>query len=353
MFLRPASELTAAPVEWLWPGYLALGSLAILDGDPGLGKSLLTLDLAARLSTGRAWPDGSASNGPAPTALLCDEDPEDLVIARLKSLGAHTPRTLLWPRLIEPGLPRFPAETDRLDRELTESHAKLVIIDPIVAFLDRSINMNSDASVRRALTPLARLAEKHRAAFLMVRHLNKANGPHALYRGNGSIAFVASCRLALLVGHDPHMEEHLVLAQQKNNIIGPQTSLTYDLPKDGPRIHWHGACPWLADDLTNHRPCPARRRARDFLRLFLERSARPSREIRAAADKAGVTEITLKRAYKDLRVANQRVYDGGIRTDYWLLPGQRVPDDPTAEATDLDEWLRRWREMYPPRSPSE
>src|SRR5436309_9841477 len=105
MLLRPASELTLQPIQWLWPGYLALGSLAILDGDPGQGKSLLTLDLAARLTTGRAWPDGAACPGPAPVILLSNEDADSVIQTRLASAGVHMPRVFPWPRVGEPPLP--------------------------------------------------------------------------------------------------------------------------------------------------------------------------------------------------------------------------------------------------------
>src|SRR5882762_3404919 len=108
MLLQPASQLTPPPIEWLWPGYLAVGSIAILDGDPGLGKSLLTLDLAARLTSGRAWPDGAASTGPAAALLLCAEDIDAVIVARLQALGAELDRVYLWPRHLEPGWPRLP-----------------------------------------------------------------------------------------------------------------------------------------------------------------------------------------------------------------------------------------------------
>lgn len=350
MFLRRACDLDVPAIEWLWPGYLALGSIAILDGDPGLGKSLLTLDLAARLTTGRAWPDGAASPGPAPVALLCDEDPDAVVVPRLEALGADMTRTFLWPRLEEPGLPRLPSEMRRLDHEISESGSKLVIIDPIMAFLDASVLTNTDANVRRALGPLGKLAEKHHCVILMVRHLNKDNGPNALYRGGGSIAFVAACRLAWLVGHDPHMEESLVLAQAKNNFAARQPSLAYHLPADALRVDWQGQSPWNADDLAKYRPSPERRRARDFLRLFLESGPRTAREIYAAAKSNDVAEATLRRAKKDLKIRPVRVYDEGQRKHYWLLPGQHVPDGPATDTPELDDWLKRWRAMYPTRA---
>jgi hypothetical protein len=347
MILRRASEVSVPAMDWLWPGYLAVGSIAMLDGDPGLGKSMITLDLAARLSTGRAWPDGAATPGPASSALLFDEDPESVVLPRLQALGADMTRVFLWPRLAEPGLPRFPSGLSRLERELAESQSRLVIIDPILAFLDANVMMNTDTNVRRALGPLGKLAEKHRCVMLMVRHLNKDSGGNALYRGGGSIAFVAACRLAWIVGHDPHMEETLVLAQVKNNFAPRQPSLAYTLPANALRVDWRGPSRWSADDLADYHPSPERRRARDFLRLFLERGPRMAREVYAAAKENGVSKGTLQRAKKDLQIHMGHVYEGKQRFHYWLLPGQEVPEEPHSDTPELDDWLKRWRELWP------
>jgi AAA domain len=348
MLLRPASEMTDAPVEWLWPGYLAVGSLAILDGDPGTGKSLLTLDLAARLTTARPWPDGAANPTSASVILLGFEDPENVVKARMTALGINMTRAFPWPRDGNPPLPRFPADLPLLEQVLKETSARLVIIDPIVAFLE-SAAANSDVNVRAALHPLALLAEQRHTAILLVRHLNKLNRGVALYRGAGSIGFVAACRLAWLTGHDPRMEERLVLAQAKNNLGPIQPSLTYALPTDAPRIDWQGPAPWLADDLAKRRPTPARRRARDFLRLFLEHGPRPASEIWPAAHEIGLSDATVKRARRDLKIRRQQCYADGKRNDHWLLAGQQMPAGPRSDTPDLDDWLRKWREMYPSR----
>ena len=123
----------------------------------------------------------------------------------------------------------------------------------------------------------------------------------------------------------------------------------YELPTDAPRIDWQGESPWTAEELTRHRLSPERRRARDFLRLLLKEGPRPLRAIRSAAEEAGLSEGTLRRARKDLRVRRQQCYDDGVRNDFWLLPGQQMPDDPHSETPELDDWLRRWREMYPAR----
>jgi hypothetical protein len=352
MLLQPASDLTPHPTDWLWPGYLARGSLAILDGDPGLGKSLVTLDLTARLTTGRAWPDGVANPTPASVILLCDEDVDDVIVTRLTALGADLPRVFPWPRLADPGMPHLPADIGRLDEALSQTGAKLLIIDPIMAFWDRTVDVNTDANARRALRPLAHLAEKHRCAVLLVRHLNKDNGPNALYRGGGSIAFIAACRLAWLVGRDPKMEERCILAQSKNNYAPKQASLAYCLPKDGPRVEWQGSTIWTADELASRRAHPGRRRARDFLRSFLEKGPRVSGEVWAAARANRISRNTLKRAKADLGIRYERICSKGERMDFWLLPGQEVLAG-LSDTPEADELLRRLGEQWAGREPQE
>jgi RecA-family ATPase len=353
MLLRPARDLVSVPIDWLWPGYLAVGSLAILDGDPGLGKSLLTLDLTARLTAGRAWPDGSASSGPASVVLLCEEDSESVVVARLRSMGADLARTFPWPRLdnLAEGLPQLPGEIDRLDQALEETGARLLIIDPIMAFLDRNVDVNTDANARRALRPLANLAEKRRCAILLVRHLNKHEGAQALYRGGGSIAFVAACRLAWLAGRDPKSEDRFILAQAKNNYAPKQPSLAYALPRDAPRVDWQGASEALADDLTaRRRPSPRRQNAKSFLRAFLGAGPRRSHEVWTAAESQGHSVKTMKAAKEELAIRSQLIPGQGASATYWLLPGQEMPAA-VSKTPELDALFRQLEEQWPPRSP--
>src|SRR5258708_7807531 len=138
MPVQSIKQLNPQPTDWLWPGYLAAGCIAILDGDPGQGKSMLTLDLAARLTMARPWPDGAASSGLGSVLLLCAEDSDAIIRDRLTSLDADLARVFVWQRDDELGLPRLPVDHKRLDQALTDTAARLVIIDPIVAFLDRS-----------------------------------------------------------------------------------------------------------------------------------------------------------------------------------------------------------------------
>jgi hypothetical protein len=208
--------------------------------------------------------------------------------------------------------------------------------------------------------PLARLAEKHRCAVLLVRHLNKSGGRRALYRGGGSIGFIGACRSGWLIGRDPQEPGRCVLAPVKNNFAPAQPSLAYSvLAQEGapPTLSWVGPSPWTADQLLaagTPGPTPGpRERACDFLADLLEEGPRTSRDIWASAQQAGVAERTLQRAKQALGVRSVRVWADGQRLSYWLLPGQQLPErvPPQAVPPDLEAWLAPLRERFPPSTP--
>jgi RecA-family ATPase len=362
-YARPVSDLQARSVEWLWLCRLPLRKLVILDGDPGLGKSLIALDLCARLSTGQPFPDCSAGPGVGNAIVLCAEDgDEDTVRPRLQALGADLARVFVMPRThSETAAPiAFPSALDILDKALTETGARLVVIDPIVAFLDASVIDGCDRSVRRALMALALLADKHDCVILLIRHLNKHGDSRSLYRGSGSIAFVAACRSAWLVTPHPVQADRRVLAQVKNNLAPPQPSLAYAVvrPQTGPAtLRWEGPTPFTADQLlAASRPSghtSESDRARDFLAAFLANGPRTSREVWAGAEENNLCERTIARAKQQLKIRSRIVGRGPDRVSYWLLEGQTLPETvaPVDPESDLEPWLKPIREMYPPATP--
>lgn len=180
-FVR-ASDLQLRPVDWLWQQRIPLGALTLLAGEPGLGKSLMSVLLAARLSLGELGEE------PATSLFLTAEDSrEHVVLPRLLAAGADLGR-VLFPPAGEDGfeqLIRLPDEIGYLDALVTEVKAKLVVIDPLVAHLPQRVNSWQDQSVRGALAPLAALAEKRQAAVILVGHLNKAEGTDPLRRLGG------------------------------------------------------------------------------------------------------------------------------------------------------------------------
>jgi hypothetical protein len=363
--VQPASRLVRRPLEWLWQCKLAFGKLAMLDGDPDQGKSLVALDLCARLSRGREMPDGGPGPGPVASLILQEEDDaEDTVLPRLKALGADTDRVFVWGwRDLGEGPPQFPAGAGMLGRVLAQTGARLVVIDPVMAFLDQSVAANSEQAVRRALRALSNLARQFGCVVLLVRHLNKEVSLRAMYRGGGSIGLLAACRSAWLIGRDPEAPQRRVLAQVKNNLAVAQPSLAYEVVTgegDSPAVTWHGPSRWTADELlaaADRRPAaaPQRDRACDFLAEFLKGGPRTVREVWAAAQEQGISEHTLRRARKERSVRSRKVWRGEVQTNYWLLPGQTL-EGIVPHGRELDEWDRKIAElekMYPPASPFE
>ena len=359
MSIQPASNFTPRPVDWLWPGRLALGKLALFDGDPDLGKSFVSLDLCARLSAGRPFPDCTNSCAPESSLVLNAEDnAADTIVPRLLALGADLQRVFLWP-CEDKGLPRLPRALKQLEAALVETHARLVVIDPLMAFLDESVCIGSDQGVRAALQPLMDLAQERHAAILLLRHLNKKVGGPSLYRGGGSIAFSAACRLNWLVGRNPRRRDQYVLAQHKNNLGPPQPSLSYTFtaqPAGLPRLDWLGPSPWSAAQLVARaRPSHSRDRAAAFLREYLKDGPRAVADLWPAARKRRLSKGTLNRAKNDLGVRCHRVAPfTPNQKSYWLLPGQELP--PEAEPGHdplLDKIFKELEEKYPRRVPLE
>jgi hypothetical protein len=254
---------------------------------------------------------------------------------------------------------QLPGGTDLLEAALKKTGARLVLFDPVMAFLDQSVTANSDQGVRRALSPLAHLADRTGAAALMVRHLNKKGGGRALYRGGGSIGLLAACRSGWLIGRDPLRPDYRVLAPIKNNLAGLQSSLGYELraqPSGPPTLGWLGPCPWSADQVliaTESRCSPRLERACRFLADFLHHAPAEAHVIWRAAQKEGVSVGTLKRAKKRLRIQSSRPYEGGVQRTYWRLPNQALPAAPASSAIDpeLARYFTEKEQQFPPACP--
>ena len=184
-------------LEWLWPGRIPLGKLTLMCGDPGLGKSFVTLDMAARVSTGDPWPDTSLLRQPAGGVVLfnAEDDLADTIAPRLDRMGADDKRIVAIEGVAVQSQQRhFSLEIDlpRLEEVLDDNpDARLVVIDPVSAYCG-SVDSHKNADVRGLLAPLANLASRRRVAIVCVTHLSKSGGNKAVYRAMGSLAFAAA-----------------------------------------------------------------------------------------------------------------------------------------------------------------
>jgi AAA domain-containing protein len=339
---RLLSEVEAEQVDWLWRGRIPKGKLTLVDGDPGLGKSALTVDCTARVSVGRRWPDGAPCE--VGGVLICtgEDDLADTIRPRLDAAGGDPQKVLALSTVIEDGAERFisiPEDISIIERGIEQVDAEAVFIDPLMAFLSSQHNAHKDQDVRRALTPLAALAESTGAAVVVVRHLNKAAGGNPLYRGGGSIGIVGAARSALLVAKHPEDDERRVLASLKSNLACPAPSLAFELREadnGAVRIEWKGATPHTADVLLSAPVDPEERsaldEAKEFLRDELKDSPVWSNQVKKDAREAGISEMTLKRAKSALGVRSEKEADG---TWSWRLPESKGLKGSQASEDDL------------------
>lgn len=335
-----AANVRTRKVEWAWRNYLALGKLSIIEGDPGDGKSILTIDLAARWSTGQPMPDGSTCDGPWPVFMVsAEDDMEDTIVPRLIAAGAKLEIVTLFPHGSTPDRPfEFHSDLAALERRALEVGAKIVIFDPLSAFLNASTDTHNDMQVRHALYPLAAMAVRTRASVIAVRHLNKGGGgTKAIYRGNGSIAFSGAARAGFVVGRDPDDERARLFANVKTNLAQIPPTLKYTIESTAeeiPYISWHGLSDRNAQDTVDG---PRRERAEiedkdaairrqrqyeiEYLVDLLADGPRPWREIVEIGKLDGFSEHGLRNARVDAGLV-KLPGDGGNRGVRWGLRDQ-------------------------------
>jgi hypothetical protein len=324
-------------------GLIPRGKITLVSGDPGKGKSLLTTDLAAGVSTGRGWVGGPCTAGSV-LMLSAEDGAADTIVPRLHAAGADVSKIRVSG--VETLLD-LPDQIATLEAVTEADGAHLVILDPLNAFLNTNINSTQDASVRRALAPLAGLAERTGAAVVVVFHLNKdggKDGKQALYRPTGSVGFVAASRAAFLLAPDPKNDDQRVLAPLKFNLGPMPSSWAFairahqlrpgddrpDQAIETARIEWIGESHLTADDLLGRGVAASDDEGKlgeavAFLRGLLADGAKSHQAIQAGARANGISDMTLRRAKEKLgAVAFQPAQKTGKRGSpgwLWRLPG--------------------------------
>jgi hypothetical protein len=350
--LKIADLVSVQPrkIEWLWQDRLPKGCISLLEGDPGQGKSLMTVCLAAAVSTGRAVVPGDEPIGPSADVVLlsAEDDIERTILPRLKVAGADLSRVRVI-RAVGNGADERPVELPRdlplLEEVVMQNRAALLIFDPWSAYLNGKVDAHKDADVRKVLHALKQLAERTGVAVLIVRHLNKAQDVAAMYRGGGSIGIIAAARTAFVVGRHPEDDGVSVLALQKTNLGQRVPSLAYRVVErecevfdaaGKAHIEKFGCIEWLGeedlapDDLLA-RPRPGagqqqlkkREAAIDFLKEALANGPVPSKKLEEDARARGIKSRTLDRAIAELRVEPYQA--GGV----WH---KKLPDRPAQVA---------------------
>jgi AAA domain len=342
------ADVDREQVTWLWRDRIPRGKVTVLDGDPGTGKSTLTLTIAAKVSTSSPFPDGTRPERADVILLSAEDDIGDTIRPRLEAAGADLSRCWVLPDVHPPpddkGKPRpprppeLPADLDTLEGMVKDKQAALVVIDPLMAFLSGQVNAHVDQDVRRVLASLGYMAARTGAAVVIVRHMNKGAGS-ALYRGSGSIGIVGAARAGLLVAPDPDDDSRRVLAMTKSNLAKMPDALAYRLINDEEygvaRVVWDGSSRHTANDLVRARvdedEAPALADAMRVLKEILADGPLAAGNVKRQAATAGVAERTLHRARQALGVTTRRQGFGQGGYYLWSMPAD--PPDPMAQGT--------------------
>ena len=214
-----ASQVKVRPVEWFWEGRIPLGKVTVLDGSPGLAKTTIAIDLAARCTSGAPMPDGKAGTTGAVIFVGYEDDLADTLVPRFLAAGGDPHELYFADTITSEDGPRqleIPEDIPHLEDQVRNLGAILVVIDPLMAALGIDVKTGIDHHVRRALKPLRDMAERTGAAVVLIRHLNKAvNVSDPIMRGGGSIGIIGAARAGLIVARDPEDEDRRIVIDNR------------------------------------------------------------------------------------------------------------------------------------------
>lgn len=328
-------EIVRQQLEWLWGGRVPIGKLTRFVGDPGLGKSLVTLNVAAAVTRGDLPGDRQGTAGRV-LIFSAEDDPADTIMPRLDEAGADPSRIQIMEAVRDDGRERcFNLERDipRLEEEFCRlSDYFLLIIDPESAASGK-IDTHRDADVRGMLAPLAKLMQSRRIACVSVGHLNKGAGGKALYRATGSVAFAAAARSMWSFSSDPDDSSRMLMLPVKNNLAAPPTGLAYRVVpgRVAPRIAWEAnpvmqtANELLAVELERQDGRGREwREAAEWLTNELSQGPVPAADLIKSARANGIKDKPLRTAREKLDVQTIREGFGPGAKYLWHLPGTQT-----------------------------
>jgi putative DNA primase/helicase len=326
--LRSLVDFQSEPISWLWPGRIAARKLTLIVGDPGLGKSWIAQDVAARISAGNQWPDRTP--GARGTVILLDAENgiRDTVRPRIEVMGGELKRVHVLETVGSGEHARGITlnDIDSLRVAIDRVQARLVVIDPISAYLG-STDSHRDAEVRALLGPLQKLAEATNVAIVGVMHRAKGAARDSVLSACGSIAFTAAARVVLLVARDPDVEGRRMFGPLKTNLSDAPAGLAYRLTNSG--VRWErgalarfDAGALLACDTVDDRT--EQTDAEEILRRLLKKATTiDAREAVKLGAECFITPITMRRASRKLGLRSKRV-GGAASLGKWVWVGPKA-----------------------------
>jgi hypothetical protein len=329
------NSITPRQVEWLWKNRIPNGKLVSLSGNPGLGKSLVLMDITARVSTGAPWPDGCPGGEPGGVVICsAEDDPHDTLRPRLDAAGADVDRINLVQSVVQ-----MDAKTKRRSERLIDLQrdllaigkaieatpgCKLLIMDPINAYLGKT-DSHKNAEVRQVLGPVAEMCHRMKVAFIYLGHLNKTTNGPAMFRTAGSMAFVAAARVAYIVAEDKTDANVRLFIPVKNNLAPNIGGLSFQVvaENDLPRIEWNNLPVTMsADEALSHDPRQTKgnlEHDKEWLTEQLAGGPRPADELIEEGKAAGISRNRLFNAKTALGAYARKLGFGDTGKWDWYL----------------------------------
>lgn len=315
-------DVVSKEVEWLWYPYIPYGKITIVEGDPGEGKTTLVLKLAAALSMGLPLPcDDYKEYEPIHIIYQTAEDGiEDTIKPRLEKAGADCSMI----RVIDETDKELSMTDDRLEQAIIETGARLIILDPIQAYIGATVDMHRANEIRPVLKHLGIMAEKHNCAIILIGHMNKASGSKSTYRGLGSIDIQATARSVLLVARLRDKPNIRIMAHDKSSLAPAGDAIGFEMTEDNGMV-CIGPYDITIDELLSGNEGRGKKKldiAENFIKEYFGiNKVIPSNEIMMEAAKRSIKRNTLLSAKKKLGITSdkEKAEDGTIYWT-WIMP---------------------------------
>lgn len=348
---RCFSDIEAKHIDWLWKEYIAYGKVTMIAGNPDLGKSQITAYIAAIVTTGGVWFDGTLCSTKKNVIFLsAEDDAADTIRPRLEAAGANLDCVFTLDAIVDKGKQNcrtlnLKTDLNQLNDVLNKiKNVGVIIIDPITAYLGNT-DSHKNAEVRALLAPLNELASKHGIAVICVSHLNKNTQSQAIMRVTGSLAFVAAARAAFLVVQDPADDHRRLFLPMKNNISKNKSGFAFtieshQLPSgiETSRVVWSNEPVTATVDEVmslqqNFEERGALEDAKEFLLQILANGQVSVQQIQTEAKNAGHSWATIKRAKKALQILANKM---GLKEGWvWILPPKALKLSEEAHTKDV------------------
>lgn len=301
------SEVKEEEIKWIWHPYIPYGKVTIIQGDPGEGKTTFVLSLIALLTTGTPLPEEETANDTITVIYQTAEDGlGDTIKPRLLSTGADLERVVV----IDENEIQLTLSDERLEKAIVQTGAKLIVLDPIQAYLGAEVDMHRANEIRPIMKRLSLLAERTGCAVILIGHMNKMGSAKSAYRGLGSIDIRAAVRSVLVVGRVKDEPTLRIVAHDKSSLAPEGKSIAFELsPETG--FSWKGYCETSVDDLLSGRGSVVSKttQAENLLKEILADGEMSSEEITSQAKELDISNRTLKIAKQNLGVKSFRKGD--------------------------------------------